>query len=645
MPRNQNGQYFLPDGNPVVPGELVKAEWANSTLDDVSQALTNSLDRDGLGGMRGPFKAAAGSEARPGVTFAEDNKSGMYLDNDGVVGLTADGEKKAYLSKNGFFLTENPGDDMEAATKAYVDMVATDMSEVIGSFGYTKTPADLPPNGYIPANWDGPGIPVQPVQMKVGEAMSYLPPDHMDRLYGDVFVYVGTKFLPSGWSNIGAIQGPQGPEGPMGPTGDPGPEGPHGPSGPTGATGARGPAGPTGLQGPQGARGPQGEIGPAGATGPAGPQGIQGEVGPHGDQGPAGEPAVLVGAFGMSKTPADLPRDGFIPKNWDGPMNPPYDHQLRVGDALVYSLCPTDTPTFGYVYSYVGVGFDEDGWISCGDIVGPAGADGARGPQGPMGPTGPTGPQGPKGDQGEQGPAGAQGPQGIAGHDGVDGAAGPQGPKGDTGPQGPQGPQGLPGAQGPAGPAIVGMIAMFAGAQYLQAGWHICNGTNGTVDLRDKFIVASGSKFAAGSSGGSFTITTAQMPSHSHGGTSGLNSVDHTHGVVGNTGGESNTHTHGVNDPGHNHIYGLAQFPEAAGNYYPNKFPGVGGNASNTNYPTLTSGTGISLLKNDASHTHAISFTSGGQNTNHNHAISAEGGGQEFIPTYYALVFAQYTGV
>lgn len=49
-------------------------------------------------------------------------------------------------------------------------------------------------------------------------------------------------------------------------------------------------------------------------------------------------------------------------------------------------------------------------------------------------------------------------------------------------------------------------------------GWAICNGSNGTIDLRDKFIVGAGSKYSSGDHGGSddVVLTEAQMPKHSH---------------------------------------------------------------------------------------------------------------------------------
>jgi hypothetical protein len=47
MPRNGSGTYILPPGNPVVDGTLVTSSWANTTLNDLSAGLTQSLSKDG----------------------------------------------------------------------------------------------------------------------------------------------------------------------------------------------------------------------------------------------------------------------------------------------------------------------------------------------------------------------------------------------------------------------------------------------------------------------------------------------------------------------------------------------------------------------------------------------------------------------
>lgn len=55
MPRNAQGVYTLPAGNPVVAGTLIETTWANPTMSDIAAALTGSLPRDGSAPMTGPL--------------------------------------------------------------------------------------------------------------------------------------------------------------------------------------------------------------------------------------------------------------------------------------------------------------------------------------------------------------------------------------------------------------------------------------------------------------------------------------------------------------------------------------------------------------------------------------------------------------
>ena len=68
----------------------------------------------------------------------------------------------------------------------------------------------------------------------------------------------------------------------------------------------------------------------------------------------------------------------------------------------------------------------------------------------------------------------------------------------------------------------VGGIIMWSGtieAAEALTGWKLCNGANGTPNLQDRFVVAAGSGYAVGATGGaaSVSLTEAQMPSHKHG--------------------------------------------------------------------------------------------------------------------------------
>lgn len=45
MPFDSNGKYSLPGGNPVIPGSTISSSWANNTLSDVGNALSQTMLR------------------------------------------------------------------------------------------------------------------------------------------------------------------------------------------------------------------------------------------------------------------------------------------------------------------------------------------------------------------------------------------------------------------------------------------------------------------------------------------------------------------------------------------------------------------------------------------------------------------------
>ncbi len=277
-----------------------------------------------------------------------------------------------------------------------------------------------------------------------------------------------------------------------------------------------GPQGPEGPPGPKGDKGDKGDTGPRGPAGPAGAAGKDGAAGPAGPQGPKGDDG-------------DTPYIGSNGNWWIG---------------------ETDTGVSA-------AGSGEGG--------------GVQGPPGPKGDKGDPGEQGPKGDQGEPGPAGPEGPQGVQGIQGVPGEqgpageAGPAGPKGDTGEQGPPGPAGSDGTPGPgvaaggtAGQILakasaedydthwidpptggtsdaaflvkapIGTIVAWGGtADNIPFGWVICDGQNGTPDLRGKFILGSSDSHAVGEMGGEEThaLTLNELTMHDHGKIGALGSL------------------------------------------------------------------------------------------------------------------------
>lgn len=111
-----------------------------------------------------------------------------------------------------------------------------------------------------------------------------------------------------------------------------------------------------------------------------------------------------------------------------------------------------------------------------------------------------------------------------------------------------------------------GIITIWSGIlANIPAGWALCNGNNGTPDLRDKFVMAGGGNIAALSSGGAMSkiINTDAGGGHTHtiAIADTILSIDqmptHTH-VVTDPG-----HVHTITDAGHKHPY--RQFNTAQG--------------------------------------------------------------------------------
>ena len=78
MPRDVNGTYTLPAGNPVVSGTIITTLWANPTMQDLGNEITNSLSRNGNGGMLVPFQNVDGTLGTTGITWSNETVSGFY---------------------------------------------------------------------------------------------------------------------------------------------------------------------------------------------------------------------------------------------------------------------------------------------------------------------------------------------------------------------------------------------------------------------------------------------------------------------------------------------------------------------------------------------------------------------------------------
>jgi microcystin-dependent protein len=78
-----------------------------------------------------------------------------------------------------------------------------------------------------------------------------------------------------------------------------------------------------------------------------------------------------------------------------------------------------------------------------------------------------------------------------------------------------------------------GTIIMFNGSE-IPEGWLLCNGENGTPDLRNRFIVGAGGNYNLNNTGGSDTVVlnVTQIPAHNHNGTCSTSEAgNHTHNL------------------------------------------------------------------------------------------------------------------
>jgi len=140
-----------------------------------------------------------------------------------------------------------------------------------------------------------------------------------------------------------------------------------------------------------------------------------------------------------------------------------------------------------------------------------------------------------------------------------------------------------------------GLIAIWSGSTgSIPSGWVLCNGSNGTPDLRNSFILGAGNTYAVGATGGS---TDAIVVSHTH------------------------TASSVVTDPGHAHVEQYNGGTSGAGNGISDSSVSISPTASSVSTATAT--TGITVATTNAS-------------------AGVSGSGAN-MPPYYALAFIMKT--
>ncbi|MBX5008131.1 hypothetical protein [Rhizobium lentis] len=108
MPRNPStGVYSKPAGTTPSVGQIIDPAPWNQLTSDLGNEITNSLPRDGSAPMVAPLKLASGTVSAPGIGFAANPQTGLYLKGGGLLGFTqngvdiAFGRASVYAAKSG----------------------------------------------------------------------------------------------------------------------------------------------------------------------------------------------------------------------------------------------------------------------------------------------------------------------------------------------------------------------------------------------------------------------------------------------------------------------------------------------------------------------------------------------------------------
>lgn len=190
-------------------------------------------------------------------------------------------------------------------------------------------------------------------------------------------------------------------------------------------------------------------------------------------------------------------------------------------------------------------------------------------------------------------------------------------------------------------PNYSGIVALF-NTTTLPTGWVLCDGANGTQDMRDRFVVGAGSSYAVGAVGGAnaVTLSESQLPSHSH--NASTTSASHAHNTTGSSGVHTSHPSVLVNNSSHEHNYtGHGNTSAAFANQFAN-YSAVQTTQANFTSNTTEGAHATAQSASGGSHTHSTNNAGGhGHNASDNSAGSS--GSHENRPPYFALVFAQAT--
>ncbi len=182
-----------------------------------------------------------------------------------------------------------------------------------------------------------------------------------------------------------------------------------------------------------------------------------------------------------------------------------------------------------------------------------------------------------------------------------------------------------------------GVIVMWSGTlATIPSGWALCNGSNGTPDLRDRFITSVGTGENPGATGGanSYNLSIGQLPPISFSGTTNAagghghsasgtisNNGDHSHS--GSTSSDGNhTHTGSTSTAGdHSHTGNTSTDGAHNHNYYLDN-SGISSSGNNADGDSDADNAGTTTT--NGSHSHSLNINSAGS---HSHNLNLNNAG------------------
>ena len=194
--RNGSGVYSLPNA-PVVPGAIISASQFNSTMNDIANALSQSLSANGETPITGSIKFPDGSASAPSIVFNSEASTGIFRPTPVSWAISILGYEKMRIHDNNLLIgtTTDTGEKLQVEGTAKIgntlEVMGTqvfhgdlDHRGNIAADGLIFTLADVVANNNILAGGDSVGL-----KFKSSGLGSYVQPSYTFQFYTNTGLY------------------------------------------------------------------------------------------------------------------------------------------------------------------------------------------------------------------------------------------------------------------------------------------------------------------------------------------------------------------------------------------------------------------------------------------------------------------------